>query len=64
MLNNLQRKTVKIKSKKTKDRNGWLVFISGHIRKGEFWDKKKVDLKRFDKIAMLDRLLFVQNNNC
>ena len=64
MFNNLQRKAAKIKPKKNKDRNRWLVFISGHIRKGEFWDKKKVDLKRFDKIAMLDRLLFVQNNNC
>ena len=25
---------------------------------------KKIDVKRFDKIAMLDRLLFVPNNNC
>ena len=40
LLINLQRKAAKIKQKKNKDTNRWLVFISGHI-KDDFKIKKR-----------------------
>ena len=52
-LNNLRRKTVKIKQKKNSlGHKQWLVFIFGYIRAAEFSDKK-IDIEIIDKSAIL-----------
>lgn len=37
-----------------------MVFILGHVKKGEFYDKKQTDIYITDKLAILDRLLWTK----
>lgn len=35
-----------------------MVFIFGDVKKGEFYDKKQIDIYITDKLAILGRLLW------